>query len=94
LPILARSNETARVDLTAAISRTLATYALRVPASNPTVAGFLYRECATHAATWLKKMAMARIDAAFVDECRLRYLISYLTTRWREQTAMVPASAR
>jgi glucosyl-dolichyl phosphate glucuronosyltransferase len=46
------------------------------------VPGFLYRELATHAARWIKHMVTSRRDAAFLDECRLRYLTSYVKTRW------------
>jgi glycosyltransferase involved in cell wall biosynthesis len=48
------------------------------------VPGFLYRELAMHLGRWLVKLAAFRADDAFVDECRMRYLASYLKTRWRE----------
>jgi glucosyl-dolichyl phosphate glucuronosyltransferase len=46
------------------------------------VPGFLYRECAAHAVAWLRHLLTGRADEAFADECRLRYLASYFTTRW------------
>src|SRR5262245_4162317 len=48
------------------------------------VPGFLYREFAGHATSWIGNVLTARLDRAFVDECRLRYLASYIGTRWRE----------
>ena len=47
------------------------------------VPGFLYRELATHAASWIRRLLTRRPDAAFLDECRLRYLTSYIIARWR-----------
>jgi glycosyltransferase involved in cell wall biosynthesis len=49
------------------------------------VPGFLYRELGVHGWRWLAKLATFRADEAFVDECRVRYLASYLTTRWRDR---------
>ena len=51
------------------------------------VPGFLYREFASHAARWIKKTTAADFDGAFFDECRLRYLASYIATRWRQWLA-------
>ena len=49
------------------------------------VPGFLYREFVTHAVQWIKHLLTGAWDRAFGDECRLRYLASYFTTRWRER---------
>jgi glycosyltransferase involved in cell wall biosynthesis len=51
------------------------------------VPGFLYREFAMHAVRWTGKILTLRWNAAFFDECRLRYLASYLATRWRDHRA-------
>ena len=47
------------------------------------IPGFLYREFCAHIADWVKKALRGGWDAAFVEECRLRYLSSYFMTRWR-----------
>ena len=46
------------------------------------VPGFLYREWLVHAGRYAGKICLGRIDAAFFDECRLRYLTSYIVERW------------
>jgi hypothetical protein len=48
------------------------------------VPGFLYREWALHARAWATKVSRGLWDEAFLDECRLRYLSSYMTSKWRE----------
>lgn len=50
------------------------------------VPGFLLREWMTHAREWVRKMRTRQFDLAFFDECRLRYLSSYMATRWRAWT--------
>jgi hypothetical protein len=45
----------------------------------------LYREFVAHAARLIAHLVTGAWDAAFFDECRLRYLASYFATRWREQ---------
>ncbi|HKO02718.1 MAG TPA: glycosyltransferase [Thermoanaerobaculia bacterium] len=55
------------------------------------VPGFLYREFAGHAARWARHLLTGAWNAAFLDECRLRYLASYVATRWREPRAAAPA---
>ena len=47
------------------------------------VPGFLYHEWFHHASSWMRNIAIARWNRAFLDECRLRYLTSYVVTRWR-----------
>jgi glycosyltransferase involved in cell wall biosynthesis len=49
------------------------------------VPGFLYREWAAHFRRWLAHLWSGRGDLAFFEECRLRYLTSYFTTRWRDR---------
>ena len=49
------------------------------------VPGFLYREMLLHVRGWIAKVASGRFQDAFADECRLRYLISYVCTRWTER---------
>jgi glucosyl-dolichyl phosphate glucuronosyltransferase len=61
---------------------------LRVPADIPGRSflgspAFLYRELLGHAEQWLSKALRARWDDAFIDECRIRYLLSYVITRWK-----------
>jgi glycosyltransferase involved in cell wall biosynthesis len=51
--------------------------------------GFLYRELAIHLGRWLTRIATLRRDAAFVEECRVRYLASYLRTRWSDRRPSV-----
>lgn len=60
---------------------------LRVPADIPGRSflgspAFLYRELLDHASRWLWRVVRGRWDEAFIHECRLRYLFSYLRTRW------------
>ena len=43
---------------------------------------FLYRELLEHAWCWCTRAARGRWDDAFIHECRMRYLFSYLRTRW------------
>jgi hypothetical protein len=50
------------------------------------VPGFLLREWIGHAREWVRKMRTRQFDLAFYDECRLRYLSSYIATRWRAWT--------
>ena len=50
------------------------------------VPGFLLREWMTHAREWVRKIWTRQFDLAFFDECRLRYLSSYMATRWRAWT--------
>ena len=50
------------------------------------VPGFPCREWMTHAREWVRKMRTRQFDLAFFDECRLRYLNSYMATRWRAWT--------
>ena len=47
------------------------------------VPGFLYRELVASAGRWMRHMLTAAWDRAFADECRMRYLASYVATRWR-----------
>ncbi|HWF87170.1 MAG TPA: glycosyltransferase family 2 protein [Vicinamibacterales bacterium] len=61
---------------------------LRVPADIPGRSflgspAFLYRELLYHTRQWLLRVVRGRRDDAFIHECRIRYLVSYLTTRWR-----------
>jgi len=51
------------------------------------VPGFLYREACAHVSGWLANTLTRRHDLAFLNECRLRYLGSYIVTRWREGLA-------
>jgi glycosyltransferase involved in cell wall biosynthesis len=51
------------------------------------VPGFLYREACAHASDWLINTFAGRRDRAFLNECRLRYLSSYIVRRWREGLA-------
>ncbi|HZS61300.1 MAG TPA: glycosyltransferase [Gemmatimonadaceae bacterium] len=48
---------------------------------------FLYRQFGAHVATWLKNVLTGDWSAVFFEECRIRYLSSYFTTRWREPRA-------
>jgi glycosyltransferase involved in cell wall biosynthesis len=50
------------------------------------VPGFLLREWIRHAREWVRKMRTRQFDLAFYDECRLRYLSSYIAMRWRAWT--------
>ncbi len=43
---------------------------------------FLYRELLEHLWRWVWRAARGRWDDAFIHECRMRYLFSYLRTRW------------
>jgi glycosyltransferase involved in cell wall biosynthesis len=43
---------------------------------------FLVREWITHAREWVMKTIARKHDLAFFEECRLRYLSSYIATRW------------
>ncbi len=43
---------------------------------------FLFREWMVHARAWAKKTFARQHDLAFFDECRVRYLSSYIATRW------------
>jgi len=61
---------------------------LRVPADIPGRSflgspAFLYRELLNHAGKWLRYAARLQWDDAFIHECRIRYLLSYIATRWR-----------
>jgi glycosyltransferase involved in cell wall biosynthesis len=61
---------------------------LRVPADIPGRSflgspAFLYRELLHHMCQWLSIAVRTRWDDAFIHECRIRYLISYVSTRWR-----------
>jgi glycosyltransferase involved in cell wall biosynthesis len=47
------------------------------------VPGFLYREALMHLASYVRKVCSGRFEQAFADECRLRYLSSYVAERWR-----------
>lgn len=58
---------------------------------------FLYRELVEHAGRLLAHLVTGRWSAAFYDECRLRYLGSYIRVRWRDSriaTARRRAGAR
>jgi glycosyltransferase involved in cell wall biosynthesis len=44
---------------------------------------FLYRELLNHMGHWMLKVIRLRWHDAFIDECRMRYLVSYTVTRWR-----------
>lgn len=58
---------------------------------------FLYRELVEHAGRLLADLVTGRWSAAFYDECRLRYLGSYIRVRWRDSriaTARRRAGAR
>jgi glucosyl-dolichyl phosphate glucuronosyltransferase len=44
--------------------------------------GYLYRELVHHIVRWLRLIVARRFDDAFFDECRIRYLFAYVTTRW------------
>ncbi|HZR23260.1 MAG TPA: glycosyltransferase [Vicinamibacterales bacterium] len=48
------------------------------------VPGFLYREFLAHLWSWTRRSISGQWDAAFGDECRIRYLASYFFTRWRQ----------
>jgi glycosyltransferase involved in cell wall biosynthesis len=56
------------------------------------VPGFLYREWLLHFLRCVSNTAAGRLNAAFFDECRLRYLSSYIIQRWADQHA--PAMPR
>jgi glucosyl-dolichyl phosphate glucuronosyltransferase len=43
---------------------------------------YLYRELLEHLWSWSSRAARGRWDEAFIHECRMRYLCSYLRTRW------------
>ncbi|HEX3704022.1 MAG TPA: glycosyltransferase family A protein [Vicinamibacterales bacterium] len=65
---------------------------LRVPADIPGRSflgspAFLYRELLGHGRQWISKVLQARWDDAFIHECRIRYLVSYVVTRWRTDRA-------
>jgi hypothetical protein len=47
------------------------------------VPGHLYKETATNALLWLYRMLTARSDAAFANECRLRFFSGFLLQRTR-----------
>jgi glycosyltransferase involved in cell wall biosynthesis len=47
--------------------------------------GFLYRELIGHALLWSMRMVERNADAAFIDECRVRYLLNYLSVRRRDR---------
>ena len=53
--------------------------------------GFLYRQLAGHLVGWLRLIARGRMDEAFFDECRVRYLLAYLTARWQTRLGMLRA---
>ena len=63
------------------LDETLTTQARRVAG----VPGFLYREWLQHAGRWMALVLCRQHDAAFFHECRLRYLTSYVMTRWRDR---------
>lgn len=44
---------------------------------------FLFRQLFEHLGSYLWLTLQRRSDDAFFDECRVRYLVSYLITRWR-----------
>jgi glycosyltransferase involved in cell wall biosynthesis len=44
--------------------------------------GYVYRELVPHVVRWLKLVLRGAIDDAFYHECRMRYLWTYLKTRW------------
>ena len=52
---------------------------------------FLYREFLQNAARWIARLAAGAWSDAFLAECRLRYLASYIVTRWREHLRPAPA---
>jgi hypothetical protein len=43
---------------------------------------FLIREWMTHVRAWVVKTVARQRDLAFFEECRVRYLSSYIATRW------------
>jgi glycosyltransferase involved in cell wall biosynthesis len=51
------------------------------------IPGFLYREWVAHAVSYVGKVGSGRLELAFFDECRLRYLSSYFVQRWRDRLA-------
>jgi glycosyltransferase involved in cell wall biosynthesis len=59
------------------------------------VPAFLYRELIGHASSWIRHVVTAKWERAFFDECRLRYLGSYVATRWREgdRTIALPTTS-
>jgi hypothetical protein len=56
--------------------------------------GYLYRELAGHGVRWACRIAVARTDDAFFEECRVRYLVTYLSTRWAAYAERVGTRAR
>lgn len=56
--------------------------------------GFAYRQLWEHLVGWLRSASRGRMDDAFFDECRTRYLLAYLAGRWRshDRTPHIPAS--
>ncbi len=61
---------------------------LRMPADVPGRSflgspAYLYRELLENTCHWMWRMVRGRWRDAFVNECRIRYLLSYLLTRWR-----------
>jgi glycosyltransferase involved in cell wall biosynthesis len=57
------------------------------------VPAFLFREWAKHAVRWMAQVWSGRYDLAFFDECRLRYLSSYIAARWRARIAALIAAS-
>ncbi|MCU1384409.1 MAG: hypothetical protein JWL71_3106 [Acidobacteria bacterium] len=51
------------------------------------VPGFLYREALVHLAGYVRKLCSGQFEQAFFEECRLRYLSSYIAERWRHRQA-------
>jgi glycosyltransferase involved in cell wall biosynthesis len=54
---------------------------------------YLYRELVTHGAQWIKYEALWSTDDAFFEECRVRYLLAYLATRWTDYARKTRAQA-
>jgi GT2 family glycosyltransferase len=51
------------------------------------VPGFLYRQIGEHACKWVIAFVKRREDLAFTHETTLRFLVSYVQTRYREEKA-------
>jgi glycosyltransferase involved in cell wall biosynthesis len=79
-----RYRETIRSD--GALDDSMASAGRRVAG----IPGFLYKEAAAHLLHWTIKVMTGRVDQAFIEECRLRYLGSSFTTRWREVRSPAP----
>jgi glycosyltransferase involved in cell wall biosynthesis len=50
------------------------------------VPSHLYKETATNALTWLSKILRGNTDAAFTDECRLRFFYGFYRQRKRQSS--------